>query len=569
VTNSGWNTFEITANKESLAVVISGKKVVDTKNGKNRVGYVEFVSENRAKLELRSVRLKPLNLDAIYNGTNLDGWKSVNAPPPEKSSKLKLPGLSHKPKPLKNATWSGAAGVIHGESGIGQLESANAYDDFVVQFLGRADIAHEQERSSAQMFFRGDAGRFETGYGVNLVNRKGNATRTNIGSGGLIDLQSSRLPAVLDATNFAATVIAREHRLSVWINGLLVTDYYDSRPEGVYHSAAGTLGFRLENETAKLDIREVRVAVLPKGPHAPAPPEPAVASALASGPGGAAAVPPFPGQSPADKAKQEQLRQLTAQALEAKDPAEVVRINKQILLLDPADLPAQQRLDKAREKLDRANAEQAKAEQQQHEAESTTEANKRRREGLMQQSQEKLIHEDLDGSRKDLNDAERLGATGPQTERLKSIIVQRMRSRLLMRLGIGATGLIGLSALIMLLWRSRNRTLTPYLLTVDGVEKGKRHLLNQDVTHLGAVDTDSGKKNEILVRDPDRMVSRFHCEVHRRGNTFYAIDLNSSNGTFLGSKRLQPGVAVRLRDGRRIALAKAATFELQLERSRH
>lgn len=568
VTNSGWNTFEITADKESLSAVVNGKKLLDIKNGKNRVGYLEFVSENGAMLELRSIRLKPLDLDTIYNGANLDGWKAVGAPAPQQKSGLKLPGLSHKPKPPKSVAWSGA-GVIHGESGIGQLESASAYDDFVLQFLAQAEVAREHEQPSAQMFFRGDAGQFKTGYAVDLVNRKGGKPRANLGAGGLIGLDPSRLPATLDTSNLTATVIARARRLSIWINGLLVTDYYDSRPEGVYRSAAGTLGFRLESETAKLDIGQVRVAVLAKGPQAPPPaPVAAVAAAPATGPGGSTTVLSLPGPSPEDKAKQERVRQLTARALEAKDPADAVQINKQILLIDPTDLAAQQRLDKAQEKLDRAAEEQAKTEQQQHEAESTSQANQRRREGLIQQTQERLIHGDLDGARQALNDAQRLGATGPETDRLNAIIVQRLRHRLLMRIGLAATGFLAFVAVIVFLFRRRNRTLTPYLLTVEGTDKGKRYLLNQDVTHLGAVAIDSGKKNEILIRDPDRMVSRFHCEVHRRGNAFYVIDLDSSNGTFMGSKRLPPGVAVRLRDGRRIGLANAATFELQLERSR-
>jgi pSer/pThr/pTyr-binding forkhead associated (FHA) protein len=80
---------------------------------------------------------------------------------------------------------------------------------------------------------------------------------------------------------------------------------------------------------------------------------------------------------------------------------------------------------------------------------------------------------------------------------------------------------------------------------------------------------DGGKKNEVLVRDPDRQVSRFHCEVHKRGLNCYLIDLNSSNGTFLHSRVLQPGVAARLRDGDRFALARAASFELHLERQKN
>ena len=79
---------------------------------------------------------------------------------------------------------------------------------------------------------------------------------------------------------------------------------------------------------------------------------------------------------------------------------------------------------------------------------------------------------------------------------------------------------------------------------------------------------DGGKKNEVLIRDPDRQVSRFHCEVHKRGNSCYLIDLDSSNGTLLRSRPLQSGVAAKLHDGDRFTLARVASFELRLERRR-
>jgi pSer/pThr/pTyr-binding forkhead associated (FHA) protein len=54
--------------------------------------------------------------------------------------------------------------------------------------------------------------------------------------------------------------------------------------------------------------------------------------------------------------------------------------------------------------------------------------------------------------------------------------------------------------------------------------------------------------------------------VHKRGNNCYLIDLASSNGTYLHSRPLQPGVAARLRDGDKFILARSAAFELRVER---
>jgi hypothetical protein len=273
-----------------------------------------------------------------------------------------------------------------------------------------------------------------------------------------------------------------------------------------------------------------------------------------------------PPQSPEEKAQKEEVRGLTAQALSASTPEEAVRVNRQILLINPGDFPAQQRLDKAQEKIDRAAADRDKAARDQQGVAAQAQANQVRRDALLRQIEESLIQGRPDQAKTSLNDAERLGAAGPEVSRLRAIILDRLRSRLLTRIGLGSLGLFGLAGFLAVILRRRGRKLTPFLVAIDGVDKGKRYLLNQDVTHIGAVAMDAGKKNEILVRDPDRKVSRFHCEVHKRGDALYVIDLNSSNGTFLRNRRLQPGVAVRVRDGHRIALGNAVELEVRVER---
>jgi pSer/pThr/pTyr-binding forkhead associated (FHA) protein len=136
----------------------------------------------------------------------------------------------------------------------------------------------------------------------------------------------------------------------------------------------------------------------------------------------------------------------------------------------------------------------------------------------------------------------------------------------MLRAGLAGGGLCALIAGIVVFWRRRGKTLTAYLIALDGFDKGKRYLLNQEVTHIGGVAMDGGKKNEVLVRDPDRQVSRFHCEIHKRGNHCYLIDLDSSNGTFMHNRQLQPGMAVKLRAGDKFTLARSASFEVRLER---
>jgi len=192
--------------------------------------------------------------------------------------------------------------------------------------------------------------------------------------------------------------------------------------------------------------------------------------------------------------------------------------------------------------------------------------NNTRRDALVRQTQESLLQGNLNQARDRLNDAQRLGANGPAVDRLQTLIRSRLRDRLLLRAGLGGGGLLILLGPPVFFWRRRGKTRIAYLIALDGVDKGKRYLLNQEVTHIGGVAMDGGRKNEVLVRDPDRQVSRFHCEVHKRDKNCYLIDLDSSNGTFMRNRPLQLGVAVRLRDGDRFTLARAAAFELHLER---
>jgi hypothetical protein len=566
---SGWNAYEVQAEGTHLLASLNGKITADGKSTKNRVGYFEFRASRGTRVEVRSILLKPLGLDPLYNGSNLDGWKAVAAPAPPSKSKLKLPipGLSGKPKAPPNVQWSGQ-GTIHGQGGVGQLESGTVYDDFVLQFT--AKVASKNEHTGVEMFFRGTPNEFASGYAVSADNATDRQLQggKSFGIGGLANLQKSRAPSVSDGQYFACTVIARAHRVSVWVNGTLVTDYYDSRPEGPYHAAPGPLGFRIQNDKATLDLQAVKVASLPKGLEAPPPPAPAVA-AIPSASAPPAAIPiTAPGQSPEEKAQQEQIRKLTVDALGASSPEEAVRINKQILVLDPGDMPAQQRLDKAQTAIDAANAQREHGRQEEQTATAAMEANNARRSALILQTQDALLTGNLNEARDRLHDVRRLGASGPEVDRLQVLIGSRIRNRFLLRAGLGGGGLLALVALLIFFWRRRGKRVTAYLVALDGIDKGKRYLLNQEVTHIGGVAMDGGKRNEVLVRDPDRQVSRFHCEVHKRGDNCYLIDLDSSNGTFLRSRPLEPGIAVKLRDGDKFTLARTAAFELRLERQR-
>ena len=60
-----------------------------------------------------------------------------------------------------------------------------------------------------------------------------------------------------------------------------------------------------------------------------------------------------------------------------------------------------------------------------------------------------------------------------------------------------------------------------------------------------------GAQNDLVLDDPDRTISRFHAEVRLEAGRWVLLDLNSQNGTWVESRRvdrveLRPGIPVRV-----------------------
>ena len=569
-----WHQYEIRADGTHITASVDGARTAQREDAKNSIGALQFEAPRGTRLEVRSIWLRPLNLTRIYNGSNLDGWRSVEASAPEKRGgrHLPIPGLSGKPKPPKAAHWGGN-GVIRGDGGEGQLETSRAYDDFILHFTVKSQGSEKNGVAATRFLFRGKGSQYGSGYAVNTDFGTEKEDGKSFGPGSIVSLDKARTQPFGQGTFHTVTVVARGRRFAVWVDGSELADAYDSRSEGVYHAAAGPLAFILSSDRASLELRDVEASILAKGPlPAPAPvPIPVPPVVPTPGTSTAAAAPApiiLPGQSPEDKARAEQVRSLTTEALNSTSAEESLRINKQILVLDPANMPAQQRFDKAQAKVDATEALQAHSIELHMASDAKREENAARRDELMLQAQNALLHSRTNEAGDRLNDAQRLGANGPEFEHLQSIIHTRMRNRILFWSCLGGvTTLSGIFSIIYLL-RGRRQILVAYLVAIDGPDKGRRYLLNQEITHLGGVAVDSGKKNEIIVRDLDRLVSRFHCEVHKRKNTCFAIDLDSSNGTLLNQRRLVAGAPTRMRDGDRLDLAGAATLQLHFERTR-
>ena len=75
-----------------------------------------------------------------------------------------------------------------------------------------------------------------------------------------------------------------------------------------------------------------------------------------------------------------------------------------------------------------------------------------------------------------------------------------------------------------------------------------------------------GKKQELVdgVISFNKMISRSHCKVVRRGNQFSIVDLQSQTGTFVNKVRLQPNRPCNIKNGDIIRMANS-DFQVIIE----
>ena len=71
-----------------------------------------------------------------------------------------------------------------------------------------------------------------------------------------------------------------------------------------------------------------------------------------------------------------------------------------------------------------------------------------------------------------------------------------------------------------------------------------------------------GRQNDIVLEDPEQVVSRFHAELRPHGGGYVLVDLNSQNGTWVNAERVE---RVAMRSGVPVAIGP---YELIIEDSR-
>jgi hypothetical protein len=562
-----WHTAELAASGDQLTLKLDGRKVAEGKDPKSKAGYIGFEAKSGAPVQFRNVRLKPSGMNALFNGADLSGWRPVNPTPPKPGMLKKVIKVGGgKPKETQ---WGVRSALIHGEGAPGELQSSTLYDDFILQVQGRASDAGKKPKSS--VYLRGDAGQLFSGYEIAF-------------DGAVVGFRDPRIRP--SGGEFVVQTIAVCGRhFEIWVDGYPVNEFDDTRPDAPAvpkgaKTAAGAVGLAAASD-AKVDFGAVRIAALPKalggerGRVAAAAPPPPVAPppAPVAAPAAAASAPPVvipPELLEKQKQDEEQKKQsarLMTEALQAKDPAEQMRKYEQILQIDPANVAAMNGYNKAKDDLEKAQAQQKQQEQAESAKEQQTARNEADGHAALAKADRAFFNRDMGTAQAQLAIAERLLPGNPAVQKLRATMNSYLSWRQRLTYFATGAGVVALAAAVILFLKKRG-TRQPFIEIVDGFDKGKRFDLSQEVSHIGAVAQDGGARNDVVIRDVERMISRFHCEIHNQKGKLFLVDCNSANGTSVNGKRLAPGQAVRLKNGSRVTLARTCTLQVGFEKIR-
>ena len=574
--SEGWHHIQIDASGGHITVLLDGKEVSNASNVGSRAGYLGFEATGDGNLQIRQPRVVPQNLRVNFNGADLSGWKSIaHNPVPGNGfghtmAKTFSFGMSGKPH---SANWTVRGKTIHGESGPGGLENASMYDDLVLHLSAVIKGGPVKKENFTGIYLRNTAGQLAGGYPVGIGAYSGQVE-------GLVSHASAGESAPIDET-----VILAGRTVAIWIGSNLTTVYTDPRPEsgtatGGAKTSSGAMTIVLPNDRQTVDIQHLAVAALPgsyglaarSAPPAPPAPPPVVAQAPASPAESVAQTAILQQQQATAKqaadAKADKLHVATlmSQALSTADPQQQMSLYSQVVHIDPSNAAAVQGFKEAQAKVEAQQANQQKAATAEVDQQKAEVSREQQTLASLSQAQASFLGGHLSQANTSLAVAERLAPDNPLVRDLRSRInsATSLRSRLYF-LGGGA-GVLGLAGIFALWMRRRRQQKHPVFELIRGLDSGRRYPLDKDLIRIGAVAQDGGQKNDIVVRDVEHAVSRFHCEVRKDNGQLYITDLNSSNGTRIDGQVLEPGKPILLRRGAKLDLGGSVELQFGYDR---
>jgi len=238
---------------------------------------------------VRSIILRVLDTQPLFNGKDLTGWKLI----PGHGSKFSVT----------------SAGELNVKDGNGDLQTEGQWDDFILQL----SVISNGDHLNSGVFFRCVPGQFWSGYEAQIRNewettlvlkegailkgsctdkgdqievKAGRQTKTvakkdiasrvdhrdkpiDYGTGGIYNLRPARRVVSTDREYFTLTVVAHGNHLAVWVNGYQTAEFTDNRQPNATarrgrKDGAGPISLQGHDPTTDLSFKNIRLVPLRK-----------------------------------------------------------------------------------------------------------------------------------------------------------------------------------------------------------------------------------------------------------------------------------------------------------------
>lgn len=246
-----WQTFHVVAEGGHYTVDLDGERVLDyTDDQPLRRGHISL-QLNSGAVSFRRLKLRPLGMKNLMTSlTYSNSWNDDQR---------------------RDATFNFSDWELRVSGGPGQLESREAFADFVAQ----TEIKVNGDGLNSGIFFRNIPGEFQQGYESQIHNGFKNDDRTqpvDAGTGAIFRRQRARVVISDDHAWFVKTIVCSRAHMAVWVNGYQVSDWTDDReehenPRQGKRLTAGTFALQAHDPTTDLSFRFFRAGELPNRPE--------------------------------------------------------------------------------------------------------------------------------------------------------------------------------------------------------------------------------------------------------------------------------------------------------------
>lgn len=217
--------------------------------GPGGVTPIQILVPPLTELEIRQFDFQPAQMELLFNGRDLTGWKRFDDGKRNKS--------------VFSVTSEGWLNV---KNGPGDLQTEKQFADFVLQL----ECISNGKNLNSGIFFRCLPGDYQQGYEAQIHNGfKDNdrAKPIDFGTGAIYRRQPARRVVPSDNEWFSMTVIAHRNRLTTWVNGYQTADFLDERAPNANarngcKTDAGAISIQGHDPTTDLSFRNLRIAEL-------------------------------------------------------------------------------------------------------------------------------------------------------------------------------------------------------------------------------------------------------------------------------------------------------------------